>query len=1040
MTHKQTLAAASTSLLAAGMAHGSIVYSGPINTDLSGSSAYMVDLNGDFTFDYTVRFDGASGNNQLKPFVDARSSGNPNAWILSKTNGGAPLTLFGTNIDSNYATTFPTNKVGYLYEQYDNNTVVGDWPSTADTDGYVGVVLTDGVTTTNYGWIHLIYKAADPNTKTLEVVDYAYESDNNVPIIAGATVTPGAPLIYKNPPSQTVAAGSPAQMQVVALANPAPTYQWKAGVTGSGVYTNLTDNGHFSGTATATLSINAAVPGDAGDYIVILNNNLGSATNSPPATLTVQTAVLAGPTPSQAQLFAGQTARFNIDVISGVSPTFQWRKDGVALTDGGNILGSTNANLAVSALAGGNSGNYDVIVTTTYGAVTSSVAPLTVIPTSGEAFESAMLGLGPVSYYRLNETTDPASGTAVAWDNTGGNNGLYDTAAQNGNSSYNIAGPRPSSGFPGFGSANDSVLTVPNTPNSDVKLAPWNLNTNTVTLTAWVYPQGPQVAGAGVVYTRSTNNMVCGMAYYDTFGGTNWTLGYNWNDQPSAFFWRSGLNVPQNEWSLVAVVISPTNAIMYSFHDNQMDTATNITTHAVQSFNDTIYIGDDPQGDPGSHNFNGNIDEVAAFNRSLSGAELENLYFQARGISAFPPLITLQPVSEELFVGGTAHFVTAVDGSQPMTYQWQGGSGGVYTNLTNGGNVSGANSPLLAIQNVSATNAGDYVLVATNAGGAVTSSVASISIVPRTGEFYESTVLSLGGLSAYYKLDETANPANGGVPAWDYFGGYTGIYGSNVQNGFDGVVGPRPSDGFAGFGSANSAILLSKTNACEITLPPLNLNTNAITITAWINPTNPPQPFDGIVFCRGAGTMVAGLDFTQTNGLGQTCLGYHWNDSPDTYGWNSGLVPPMNQWSFVALVIDPTTANATIYLMNTNGVSSASNYTSNNLAVQAFDAPTMIGNDPRLDSSLVFDGAIDNVAIYASALNTAQVQELYSGATGTSTMLTATRNGLNVQLSWPFGTLLESTSLTGPWTTNSATSPYQIAPVSPLKFYRVIIH
>lgn len=1036
MNNKQTLAAASTSLLAAGMAHGSILYSGPVNTELSGTSAYMVDLNQDFTFDYSVRFDGFNTGNQLKPFVDARSAGNANAWVLSKTNGGAPLTLFGTNIDSNYAANFPTNKVGYLYEQYDNNTVVGDWPSTADTDGYVGLVLTDGTTTTNYGWLHLIYKASSTTTKTLVVVDYAYETTPNVGIIAGAIETPAEPHIYQSPVSQTVAAGASTQMQVVVLANPAPAYQWKAGAVGSGIYTNLNDDGHFSGTTTPTLGINTITPSDALDYIVTVSNNLGS-TNSPPATLTVQTAVLAGPTPSQAQLFAGQTGRFNIQVLSGQSPTFQWRKDGVALTDGGNISGSTSPNLVLSPLAGTNSGNYDVVVGTTYGAVTSSIAPLAVIPTSGEAFESALLGLGPVSYYRLNETADPGSGTAVAWDNTGANNGIYGTAALNGN---NSAGPRPVSGFPGFSATNDSVLTSANAPNSDIEVAPWNLNTNTVTMTAWINPQGLQVGGAGVVYTRSTNNMVCGIAYYDVFGGTNYTLGYNWNDQPSAYFWHSGLDVPQNEWSFVALVISPTNAIEYVFHDNVMSTATNTTTHAVQSFSDNLFIGTDPQGSPGSHNFNGGIDEVAAFNRSLSSTELQNLYFAARGISAFPPRITLQPVSEELFPGGTAHFVTAVDGSQPLSFQWQGGAGGVYTNMSSAGNVSGAGSSLLAIQNISAGNAGDYVLVVTNAGGAVTSSVASLSLVSRSGEYYESTVLSLGGLAAYYKLDETANPANGGVLAWDYFGGYTGIYGTNVLNGADGVVGPRPSDGFPGFSSTNSAILLSKTNSSEITLPPLNLNTNALTITAWINPTNPPQPFDGIVFCRGAGTMVAGLDFTQTNGTGQVCLGYHWNDAQDTYGWVSGLVPPTNQWSFVALVMDPATTNATIWLMNTNGVSSASNFTSNNLAVQAFDAPTLIGRDSRLDTSLTFSGSIDNIAIYASALNASQIQQLYGGATGTSTALTLTHNGSNLQLAWPFGTLLESTNVGGPWTTNSALSPYQVSPTSPQKFYRVIIH
>jgi len=630
MSKKQTFAVASTSVLAAGMAQGAIVYSGNISNELSDTSAYQIDLDQDFTFDYTVRFDGINGNNQLKPFIDARNVGNPNAWVLSKSNTGAPLTLFGTEIDASYVEEFPTNKVGYLYQQYDNGTVVGDWPSTADTEGYVGLAITDGVTATNYGWAHLIYKASsDP--KTLVMVDFAYETTPDTGIIAGAIATPAEPIIYKNPASQTVGAGSEVEMKVQALADPAPTYQWMAGPVGSGNYTNLLDDGHFSGTTSTSLSIDTVTPDDQLDYIVVVSNNLGSATSSPPATLTVQQAILSGPIPAEAQLFAGQTGRFSIELISGASPEFQWRKDGVPLPDGGNISGATSSNLVISGLTADDAGNYDVVLSTSFGSVTSSIAPLSILAPSGTAFESALLAQSPVSYYPLNETTDPSSGTAIAYDNTGGNNGVYGLAAWNGNPNYNIAGPTPDSGFPGFSSDNKAVSTFVNMDNSNVKLAPWNLNTNTVTITAWINPQGKQVGGAGVVYTRSTNDMVAGLAYYDTFGGTNYTLGYNWNDQSSAYFWRSGLEVPEKQWSFVALVITPTNAVVYSFHDSVMSSATNEATHAVQSFADSIYIGTDPQGAPGSHNFNGMVDEVAAFNRSLSAADLQALYGSANG-------------------------------------------------------------------------------------------------------------------------------------------------------------------------------------------------------------------------------------------------------------------------------------------------------------------------------------------------------------------------------------------------------------------------
>ena len=45
--------------------------------------------------------------------------------------------------------------------------------------------------------------------------------------------------------------------------------------------------------------------------------------------------------------------------------------------------------------------------------------------------------------------------------------------------------------------------------------------------------------------------------------------------------------------------------------------------------------------------------------------------------------------------------------------------------------------------------------------------------------------------------------------------------------------------------------------------------------------------------------------------------------------------------------------------------------------------------------------------------------------------------GSNLQLAWPVGTLLQAPSVTGPWTTNSATSPYTFTPSGPQEFYRV---
>ncbi len=48
-----------------------------------------------------------------------------------------------------------------------------------------------------------------------------------------------------------------------------------------------------------------------------------------------------------------------------------------------------------------------------------------------------------------------------------------------------------------------------------------------------------------------------------------------------------------------------------------------------------------------------------------------------------------------------------------------------------------------------------------------------------------------------------------------------------------------------------------------------------------------------------------------------------------------------------------------------------------------------------------------------------------------------TRSGSTLQLSWPYGTLLQATNITGPWTPNTASSPVSITPTLPTMFYKI---
>ncbi len=65
-------------------------------------------------------------------------------------------------------------------------------------------------------------------------------------------------------------------------------------------------------------------------------------------------------------------------VASGFGVTFQWRKGGVPLTDGGTISGATTTRLTVDPVSFDDAGSYDVVVTDACGEVTSNAATLSV--------------------------------------------------------------------------------------------------------------------------------------------------------------------------------------------------------------------------------------------------------------------------------------------------------------------------------------------------------------------------------------------------------------------------------------------------------------------------------------------------------------------------------------------------------------------------------------------------------------------------------------------------------------------------------------
>jgi hypothetical protein len=364
-----------------------------------------------------------------------------------------------------------------------------------------------------------------------------------------------------------------------------------------------------------------------------------------------------------------------------------------------------------------------------------------------------------------------------------------------------------------------------------------------------------------------------------------------------------------------------------------------------------------------------------------------------------PPTVLTDPQSKTAFAGHPASFTVIANSYILPSYQWQAGpAGGPFTNLNNGGIIVGATSNLLVLTNAAAYDGAQFQVVVSNSAGFVTSAAATLTVqaVPPTSGSASAAVKALSPV-AYWPLNETNNPSSGLVGAYDAAGTFDGMYLTAAQNAFNGIVGPQSADGYPQFASGQGALQTAyNTDQSWATTPALNLNTNTVTIGMWIYPNGDQTGPAGLYVNRNSGT-VAGLGYYSTNRLG-----YKWNnDGSETWGFNTGPVIPTNIWSYVAVAITPT--NAILYLINTNGIQSATNtVTHNNMSWGGDQANISIGHDNYLYT--VFNGKIDEVAVFNHALSASQIQGLtglvFVNTDPATANFTASVSGQTLNFSW----------------------------------------
>lgn len=398
--------------------------------------------------------------------------------------------------------------------------------------------------------------------------------------------------------------------------------------------------------------------------------------------------------------WSGDTVAFTV-AATGTAPLgYQW------LLNGTNLDGATASSLVFTNVQAPQAGSYSVQVTNAAGATNSVSAALTVNP---QPYPFSVPGTGLVAWWRAENNANDSSGNShhgalvsvVNFDT-----GKFGRA-------FSIAG-------------NGNRVLVPDSP--DFKL------TNSLSISAWVYPK----ANSWVILQRTGGQTAAYSFQLDDAGHFAFTItGSSGQDTLSA-------PIAFNQWVQLSATLDGATGDMRLYFNGSVaaEKLTSVRPRGdIDPLNQpTISIGNTPDG---SFPFIGLIDEVLVYSRALSHAEIQGLAL----IPPSPPVITTQPASQTIIVGGTAAFSVVADGAPPPGYQW----------LFNGASLAGATSSRLTISNAQRSNAGTYAVVVTNSLGSVTSSNATLTVNFAPAVVRVLSTTNVGGSTVSVPVVLTAN-------------------------------------------------------------------------------------------------------------------------------------------------------------------------------------------------------------------------------------------------------------------------------------------
>jgi hypothetical protein len=201
--------------------------------------------------------------------------------------------------------------------------------------------------------------------------NYAVRVSNSCNFITSSTavVSVGAaPSIINQPTSISACSTGTLAVFAVSVSGSGLTYQWKK----DGV--NMSNGGNISGVLTNTLTITSSTNSNEGDYTVEVGSTCGSSLVSNVATFSINSDVTSiSVQPFSQSVCSG--SNFSLAVTaSGNGLSYQWRKGGIALSNGTNISGSTSSILSISPASSTDAGSYTVTISSACAAALTSSA------------------------------------------------------------------------------------------------------------------------------------------------------------------------------------------------------------------------------------------------------------------------------------------------------------------------------------------------------------------------------------------------------------------------------------------------------------------------------------------------------------------------------------------------------------------------------------------------------------------------------------------------------------------------------------------